>query len=457
MPNIMNINEEDINSFEKCRKYTVSIIECGEMGVAYAYLFANAGFQVIGVNANPHILKLLKRGRFPFFKDKAYGTLEKYVKEGIFTASSDARKAVSESDIIVIALQTIIDKNKKPNYSLLEKTCKEVGMGLKKGSLILFVSATGPGIVESAMREVLEKASGLKAGVDFGLASSPIDTNSLEKFSEVSRSPRVVGALDELSLRTASFILSKITNSKIMKVSNIRTAEVVNLFQSICNETNLALANEFAFLCEKLKIDLLEVLKIANKDSKFRLLLPGIADDLFQKELYLLLEEAENVNFNLRLPLLARKINDEIVEYTFRLVKDALKVCGKTVRRAKVSVLGVSKHPNTKKQPGTLTENIINLLKKKVRTVQIYDPFFSKKELTELGFEAETLSKATEGTDCIIILVGHSKFERLNLKKIKFLAKKSPAIVDMAHVIDPLKAEKYGFVYRGLGRGVWTR
>ncbi len=160
---------------------------------------------------------------------------------------------------------------------------------------------------------------------------------------------------------------------------------------------------------------------------------------------------------NLRLTHLARKINEEIADYTFRLAKDALKACGKTVRRAKISVLGISQHPNIKEPPRILIRNIINLLKKKVGIVRIYDPFFSKKELTELGFEAEKLFKVVEKTDCIIILVGHSKFERLNLKKIKLLAKKSPAIVDISHVIDPLKAEKYGFVYRGLGRGVWTK
>ncbi len=89
--------------------------------------------------------------------------------------------------------------------------------------------------------------------------------------------------------------------------------------------------------------------------------------------------------------------------------------------------------------------------------MQVYDPFFSKEELIEFGFEAEKMSKVVEKTDCVIILIGHSKFERLNLKKIKLLAKKAPAIVDLGYVIDPLKAEKYGFVYRGLGRGVWTK
>jgi len=456
MSNIMNINKEDVSSSEKCRNYTVSIIECGKIGVPHAFLLAEAGFKVMGVSTNPHTLKLLKKGRTPFF-EKIYQTLEKHVREGTFTAHSEVRKATSESDIIIIALQTKIDRRKKPDYSLLETTCKEVGLGLKKGSLILFVSATGPGIIEGFLCEVLEKASGLKAGKDFGLASSPVQADSLQRLSKLSNYSRIIGAISDSSLRTASLILSKITKSDIIEVSNIKTAEAVNLFHNVNNETRQALVNELAFLCEGLKIDFIEVLKAINKNHAFQLPLPGIVNSSARREFYMLQEEAENANLNLQLPHLARKINDETPEYTFRLVKDALKVCGKTIRRAKVSILGISRYPNIKEPPGTLTKKIINLLKRKVRTVQIYDPFFAKKELTELGLEAEKLSKVVEKTDCVIILTGHSKFERLSLKKVKLLAKKSPAIVDIGHVIDPLKAEKYGFVYRGLGRGVWTK
>jgi len=456
MPNTLNINKEDIDSAEKCRNYTVGVIECGKLGTPHACLFADAGFKVIGVNTNPHMLKLLKKGRLPFF-EKAHRALEKYAEKGLFIASSEIRNAASESNVVIIAVQTTIDQNKKPDYSLLEKTCREVGMGLKSGSLIIFVCSTGPGIVEGSMREIFEKTSGLKAGRDFGLASSPIQIDSLGGSVEVSRLPRVVGAIDKASLNAASFILSKITKSEITEVSSIKTAEAVNIFQNISNETNQALANELALLCERLRIDFLEILRVAQGNNVFHLLPPGVAHGPLMRDFYLLLEEAENVNSKLRLALLARKTNDEVVEQIFRLVKDALKVCGKTVRRAKVSVLGVSRYPNVKDSPEILTKNVINFIKRKVRTVQVYDPFFSTKELAEFNLESDKLSKVVEKTDCVIILTGHSKFERLNLKKIKFLAKKSPAIVDVGHVIDPLKAEKNGFVYRGLGRGVWTK
>jgi len=456
MSNIINLSKEDIDSFEKCRNYTVSIIECGKIGLPHACLFADAGFKVIGVSTNPHTLKLLKKGQLPFFK-RTHRTLEKFQKEGVFTTHSDVRKATSESDVIIIALQTKIDRRKKPDYSQLEKICKEVGLGLKKGSLVLFVSTTGPGIIESFMRESLEKASGLKAGKDFGLASSPIQTSSLQRLSKISNSPRVVGAINDSNLRTVSLILSKTTKSEIIQVSSIKTAETINLFQNVNDETNKALVNELAVVCEGLKIDFIEVLKVINKNYASHLPLPGLVNGSGRRDYYMLQEGAENANLNLRLPELAIKIDEEIPEYTFRLIKDALKASGKTIRRAKVSVLGVSQRPNAKEPPGALTKKLINHLRKKVRTVQIYDPFFAKKELTELGLEGEKLSKVVEKTDCIVILTGHSKFERLSLKKMKLLAKKSPAIVDIGYVIDPLKAEKYGFVYRGLGRGVWTK
>jgi nucleotide sugar dehydrogenase len=448
---MMNINKEDLDSFEKRRNHTVSVIECGRIGVAHARLFADAGFRVIGVNTNPHNLELLKKGQTPFLRN-AYRVLEKHVKEGSFSASSDIRKATSESDMVVITVQTVIDQRRKPDYSLLEKTCREVGMGLKKGSLIIFASPTGPGIVEGSMREVLEKSSGLRIGVDFGLAYGALQFNSQGCNARV-----VVGAIDRLSLRTAGLVFRSLTNSEIVEISNIKTVEALVLFRNVNSEINQALSNELAFLCEKLKIDFIEVLNVINKDGISPLPLPGMMDISSRRDLYMLQEEAENVNLNLHLASSASRINDEVVESTFRLVKNALKTCGKTVRGSKISILGISKRPNTKEPPATLTKNVITLLKKKVRAVQVYDPYFSTKELAELGFETQKLSKVVEKTDCVLILTGHSKFERLNLKKVKLLAKKSPAIVDISHVIDPFKAERHGFVYRGLGRGVWTK
>lgn len=454
-PTKTSIDENNIDSFEKCRSYTVSIMEGGNIAVLHACLFAEAGFSVISVNANPHTSELLRRGRTRSF-GKPYKRLKLYLENGAIRASSDARKAASESDIIVVAVQPTLDRKKKPDYSRLERVCKEVGMGLKEGSLVLFISPTGPGIVDGSLRRILEQASGLIAGKDFGLASSPSRKGLESGEKETSKPLRVVGAVDEISLRTAWRVLSVITKSDVIRLSSIRSAEVAHLFQSLNKEMNLALANEQALLCEKLGVDFLELLKVLNEKRPF-LPLPGIRHDSIMKELGMLIEEAENADTTLRLTLLAEKVNNEIANRVLRLVRDALHTCGKTVRRAKVSIMGISQSPNDREAPGWITKRIVSLLTKRVRSVAVYDPHFSKKEIVDLGLEAKNLSKVVEGTDCLVFLAAHSRFSRLNLRRIKLLSKKSPSIVDVAHVIDPSKARKLGFEYRSLGMGVEQR
>jgi len=126
--------------------------------------------------------------------------------------------------------------------------------------------------------------------------------------------------------------------------------------------------------------------------------------------------------------------------------------------RTKVAVLGVSYRPNIKEPRGSLTIELVKKLKAKNVYVYVYDPFFTYEELENLGYPpVRTPQKAMEGMDCLVIMVGHDVFKHINLRKFKFLARKPSAIVDMGHVINAEKAEKEGIIYRGFGRGVWTK
>jgi len=455
---MMKLEKEDIDTSEKCEKYTVSVIGCGRMGLPTACLFAEAGFKVIGVDANQRVVSLVKKGKTPFVEPRLGELIKKHVEKERLTVTSDTKEAALASDIIVFIVPTLIDQKKKPDYSYLEKACKEAGMGLRSGTLIIFESTTGPGVTETLVKENLEKTSGLKAGVDFGLAYSPIRAASGQVLKDIANYPKVVGAVNEQSLKVACLVLSRIIKAEIIKIRNIKTAEAVKLFENVYRDVNIALANEFAHFCEKAGIDFIEAQKAANTQPYCHLLVPGIVSGHIPTDPYLLVEEAENVNAKLPMVMLARKINDEMVSHALYLTRDALRPCGKTIRRAKVSVFGVSYRPNVKEIRGSLAKNLINMLGRKNAIVHVYDPFFSYKELIELEYPAErTLAKAVEGADCLLIAVGHDRFKQLNLKKIKFLVKKPAAIVDMGHVIDPVKAEKEGFVYRGVGRGIWTK
>jgi len=309
---MMNTNKKDLENSEKRRNYTVSVIECGKIGIPHACLFADAGFKVIGVNTNPHTLDMLKKGQPPYLGN-AYQTLEKHAKEGSFSLSSDIRKTTSESDIVVITVQTAIDQKRKPDYSQLEKTCKEVGMSLRKDCLIIFASPTGPGIVEGSMREILEKSSGLQTGVDFGLAYSAL------QLQPQGNNPRIiVSGIDGPSLKTAGNVMRSLMNSEVVEMCNIKTVEALVLFRNVNNEINQALSNELAFLCERLKIDFLEVLEAINKDRVSPLPLPGLLDGSFRRNLYMLQEEAENKKISVS------QLIREAIEYYMRLTKSGL-------------------------------------------------------------------------------------------------------------------------------------
>jgi UDP-N-acetyl-D-mannosaminuronic acid dehydrogenase len=429
---------------------TIAIVECGKLGIPHAKLFAKAGFNVICANSNPHMLKQLARVRSRLLEEDSQ-FIKRNGKDDFFKVLSNVREAVTESNIVVVSTRSRVDKKKRSNYSSLENTCKEVGMGLKKDSLVLFVAQTGPGIVEDSMCPIIERASGLKVGDDFGLASSPFKVDVYaDDVSEVSKRGRVVGAFDKSSLQRAKLILSRI-HPDVVEVSSIRLAEVLGLFKEVKKEVDLAVANEFAMICEKFDVDFIEVLRAAAESKAFSLPSPDLVDDSIRKDYDMLLFESDNVNLNPRLLTAAGKLNDNMVNQIYRLIKETLRASGKTVRRAKVSIIGISQKPNLKVAPGDSRKKFVNFLKKKVRTALIYDPFFSSKELAELGFEAADLSRTVERTDCLVVLVAHDKFERLNLKRINLLAKKSPAIVDVVHIIDPARAEKYGFIYRSLG------
>ncbi len=457
MSTAMTFRKNNINTPKKRGKYTVCVVGCGRRGLPHACLFAEAGFKVIGVDVDQQVINLMKMGRALFAEPKLNAILKKHVKNGSLTATNDARKAASKSDVILFVVPTPIDQKKKSDYSHVEKACKDVGMGLRSGSLVIFASTTGPGVTETLVRETLETASGLKAGVDFGLAYSPIRAISGQILQDITSSSRVVGAVNEQSLKTACLVLSTIVRGKLIKVRDIKTAEAVKLFENVYRDVNIGLANELARFCEKAGVDIIEVQAAANTQPYCHLLVPRIVGGHIPNDPYLLVEEAENVNTKLKMLMVARKINDEMLNHTVHLVRDALRLCGKPMRRAKVSVLGVSYRPNVKEPRGSSTGKLVEMLKKKGVTVRVYDSMFSYKELTKLGYSVKrTLAKTVKGADCLVIAVGHDRFKRLNLKKLKFLVRSPAAIVDMGHVIDPEKAENEGFVYRGVGRGLAT-
>jgi len=455
---LMMVKEGDFESFDQRGKYSVTVVGCGRMGLPTACLFAEAGFKVTCFDINPQIVDQINRGVSPFLEPGLDKLLKKSLREGRLTATNDAKIAFSRSDVIIIAVDTPVNEKKRPDYTNLENACRDIGLNLRPGMLVILESTVGPGITESLVKETLELSSGLKARRDFGLAYSPIRAAVGRVLQDIANYPRVLAAIDKQSLDAAKAFLKTIVKGGIVEVSSIKTAEAIKLFENIYRDVNLALANELAEFCEKAGIDYIEVQEAANTQPYCHLLKPGIISGHIPKDPYLLIHEAENLGIKLKIPALARRVNDESVKRALDLTKDVFRVTEKTFKRSKIAVLGVSYKPNVKEVKGSLVINLVKLLQNREVKVNVFDPFYSLEELRGMGLPAErSLTKTLEQADCLIIAVGHDKFKRLSLRKIGVIMRKPPAIVDLAHIIDPCKAEREGFIYRGLGRGVWTR
>lgn len=445
MPSVLNLKPEDLDSKEKRANYTVSIMGCGQVGILYADAFAEAGYRVTCSDENQSLLRKLSRAKNCFPNPEVEARLKKHIDSGNLSTSSVRKNTVSESDIIVLAVNVKMDEKRNSDTSELEGVCKQIGAALKKGSLLIYVGIIGFGSTETLLKETLENTSGLKAGKDFLLAYNPLHFSKVQPFKSLTNLELIIASADKPSLEAAATVL-KTVSSNVKLTNEVKVAELAVLFKVAQQDASMALANELAIFCENAAMDYFNVLKLINADTTG--FCPTIAEEENKKEAYLLIESAENLNVKLRLPLLSRQINEDMVKHAVNLTQDALRSCGKTLRRARVAVLGTA-------TPKTATEAFIKSATIKGAKISLYDPLLSKSEaLDSTPVLKRSLSETVEASDCLVILTGQEQFKRLNLKKLHAVMKSPAVFVDLVGVADPQKIEAEGFIYRGLGRGV---
>jgi len=449
----LQLSPEDVASEEKRSKITICVVGLGRMGLPTACLYAKAGFNVVGADVNPAVVEAVCSGRAPFEEPGLNELLAEVIRAGKLRATTDVRGASSEADVIKVIVPTPVDEQKRPDYGPIRRACRETGFGLRRGSLVIVESTVGPGTTESLLRRELEEASGLRAGRDFGLAYSPIRATSGRVLRDIAGYPRVLGALDEKSLRAARAVLSAVTEGGVIEVSSIRTAEAVKLFENVYRDVALALTNELAHFCEEAGIDFFEAAKAANSQPYCHLLKPGLVGGHIPKDPYLLFAKAEELGVKLRVAKAARTANDDVVRRVLRMAREALRECGKSLRRARIAVLGISYKANVKNPAGSRALELVTALKRRCKAVYAWDPFYTKSELEALGYPAaSSLTEALRDADCILITVAHSAFRELDLRSLRGLVAEPAALIDAAGAIEPGRARELGLVYRGLGR-----
>jgi len=439
---------------------TVAVVGLGWMGLPTACLYAEAGAKVIGVDMNPKIIEKISRGEPTIDEPGLTVMLRRAIRSGKLTVTTNSEETASNSDIFFIIVPTMIDKQKHADYSSVEDACARVGKNIKTGSLVIFESTCGPGVTERVVKETIEKYSGLQAGLGFGLAYSPIRAMGGRAIQDLQGYSKVVGAADKKSLEAACAALSVIVKGELIRVRDIKSAELSKLFETIYRDVNIGLANEFALLCEEIGVDYLETMRAANSQpySHLHSTGVGVGGHCLPVYPYLLTSETYALDAKLRIVLDARKINDLMPRHTAKLASDGLRICGKSLKRAKVAVLGISYRPNVKETRFSPSLDLINTLKKRGARVISFDPLFNASEMEALGLTSEpTLRRAIEKADCVILTVAHDEFKDMDTIELAARMSKQGLIIDCTGTIDSVSVEKSGLVYRGIGRGLWTR
>ncbi len=436
----MNLKAEEVDTQEKRATYKVGVVGCSQGGLAYAVAFADAGFKVTCVDANQSVVRGVTRGNVILGDRDEEAKLKRFVRAEQIVATSDLKKAVSESDVVLLAVSPKFGTKKTLSYTEAEGVYKQVGAILQSGSLVVYTGIAAVGLIGGLVRETLENMSGLKAGEDFGLAYNAAKNLKCLRDQEL-----IVAADDKASLNAASIVLGTITKSGVKKILGLRMVELATLFAAVKRDLEVALANELAIFCENAGINYAEIISILNGEIPS----PTITEEENRKEAYMLLESAENLNVKLRLPPLARQINEDMIRHVTNLVHEAMRNGTKTLRRAKIAFLGTAKSESA-------AATFMKLLETKGAKVSIYDPqnaFNTLSEEEPQDRSKRTLNETVEGADCLVIL-GGQEFKRLNLKKLNALMKSPAVLIDLAGIVEPIKAEEAGFTYRGLGRGV---
>jgi nucleotide sugar dehydrogenase len=448
---------DDLDTPQKRITHPIAIIGCGPTAVAQAILFAEAGFKVTCSDTDQTGINRINKGKTGFLSVEITKRLKALLKTKRLSATVDVQDSVSKADIIMITTPVRINSKKRAEYAEIENVCKKIGRSLQKDSIVIVNSIIGIGINETLVKETLENTSGLRAGTDFGLAYGPIHAFDSRTMEEIRDHERILAALDKGSLKTASAVLETICKKGIKRTTSVKTAEVASLVETLRHDAYVALANEATVLFEKTRVDCLQAQRLMQNEVYGLAEISRFADDSFSDEPYLLLNDEENLNLKPRFALAVRETNEESIRHLMSLVKDALSQCGKNLKRAKISILGVTSMPNTQGLPKKTVEKLIESLEARGAKTSVYDPYLTDNEIDDAAIHSKkNLTETLERADCIVIMTGHEQFTRLNFRKMKLTMKMPVAIVDLEGIIDASKVEKEGIVYRGLGRGVWT-
>ena len=413
----------------------ICVIGLGYIGLPTAAVLATHGYSVVGVDVKQSAVDTVNNGDTHIEEPGLQTLVQAAYKSGNLRAQSSPEAV----DVFVIAVPTPLT-DKKADLQYVESAAEAIVPVLKKGNLVILESTVPPKTTEELVAPILEKSS-LKAGQDFYLAHCPERVLPGNILKELIENDRIIGGINPESAKQAENLYNSFVAGRIY-LTDATTAELAKVMENTYRDVNIALANELSRICQKLELDVWEVIELANKHPRVNLLRPGpgVGGHCLAVDPWFVQQKAPQ---EAKLIRLSREINDSQPRFVVSTIEEMTK----GVPNPKVTILGVAYKGNVDDTRESPAIAIIDTLEEQGYRLGIYDP-----HVKNFKYELSGLEEAFKGSDCAVLVTGHDQFKHLDPKELGRLMR-TKQIIDTRHILDLEKWQGAGFRVHSLGKG----
>jgi len=421
-------------------KNKTGIIGLGYVGLPLVLDFCEAGLEITGFDIDDSKVEALRNGE-SYIRYIPGEHLNKYINSGLFEPTFDFKR-LNETDNIIITVPTPLDDHREPDLSFVKDTAETISKYLRKGQLIVLESTTYPGTCRDVILPVLEQ-TGLKVGKDFSLAYSPERVDPGSKTYSSRKIPKIVGGITADCASRVEALYRKVFD-QVVPVSSTETAEASKLLENIFRGVNIALVNEMKMLFDRMGIDVWEVINAsATKPFGFMPFYPGpgLGGHCIPIDPFYLTWKAREYDFSTRFIELAGEINTQMPYYVVQKAVEALNQQGKSIREAKVLILGAAYKKDVDDIRESPAVKIISLLQGKGALVSYYDPYIPQikgmRNYPSLVMESVELNaERIKEFDCVLVITDHSNLD------YGLIVENSSLIIDTRNILKDYQCEK---------------
>lgn len=422
---------EKINS----KSAIIGVVGLGYAGLPLAVEEAKAGYRVIGFDIQAEKVGKINEGK-SYVGDVKDDDIQEVVKAGKLQATCDFC-FIRDTDCVAICVPTPLDANRQPDISFVKSSAENIAEYLHRGMLIVLESTTYPGTTEKLVKPALEKGSGLVCGEDFFLAFSPERVDPGNLTYQTKNTPKVVGGIGKDSTEVAAALYRNVLESEVFEVSCPAAAEMEKLLENTYRNINIALANEMAIICDRMEINIWEVIEAAKtKPYGFQAFYPGpgVGGHCIPLDPFYLTWKAREYDYHTRLIEISGEINQYMPQYVVERAYRILNRFKKPLNGSKILVLGIAYKQDIADYRESPALKVIENFEKEGAIVQYHDPYVPRfinkgKEYKSAECSEETLG----GSDLAVVTTMHGSFD------YDFIQAHSPFIFDTKNAMRNVK------------------